>query len=1273
MPRVVVSLLGRFGVETEAGKLSFPTRKTESLLAYLILHPEGGQRDRLASTFWPDMEDFRARRNLRSTLWRLKRTIDADVPMRLRITDERVTLFCEGVVVDVLRFKEILRKARGGGEERSELLKSAESLYKGDLLENRLEEWCEEERRLLRSAYMEILKDLAAISKTAGETAVALKYTLKVVEMEPLDEDAQRELMILFHLAGRRAEALAQFECVRQLLKRELGVSPSQTTLQVWQHIRSNRNADLPAPSVMNSSESGPQPESGVTPLIGRETAVSELLRSIEDAAHSRSSAAIILGETGVGKTRLVEAIIAEASLRGFDVLRGQCSDLQNSRPYHVFIQALWQRISDSSSRAEGTAIPLNTLLRSLMPDSSNGARTGPAGSPSGTYDGAIIVEAFLSLLVGGADGKRPTLLVLDDIHRVDGASTALLVTLLGRLSKQRLFVLLTMRSDDPKTKTVASALIAGGAKEIQLQPLSQAEIGKLTRSTLRSSSVADAVTKYVWERSSGVPLFAIEFLKYLQAEGLVVEHADKHWVLSARVRTAETSGGIPSRIQEIVRRRIEALDPDVRRVLLISAIFATEAYFEILKDVVGMSEDALADAAEQLASLRFLRETEQGFQFGHEVIKYVASTMVGKTRLRLMHARVGRLLEQRMPFRVEDLAWHFEMAGDVVKGLAYAEASGDKARAVHANADAAAWYTKALKLHDKYYRGSADDLRLRASLLQKRQDVLDLLGDRDGQAADIAAVHAMAQQLDDKRLLAESLNLRANLLIRLNAAGDALKCARLANRYFREIGDDGGVARSHETAGLAYENLRRYSAASAEFERAQEMFRRVDDKAGEARGLIRIGTCLGYSNRNVSALRCLDKARRLLEALADHRNLAMVFLQQGILHRSLGQLRTSEVLMLRGIRIFREIGDRVGEARALGQLAITHAAAGLLRDAVHDSETALRIARQTGDVRALVMTLNNSAFGVHRLTGTLSRAQRYVREALRLVSEAGNGENPTAYEDTMAAILLEAGRPKDALRWTKRSEARYVASGSRSWLGIDIYMRLGAILAKLGRPREAQRAFQHAQHHLAGNSEPGTELLLVTGTAQTFLELGNMRAAAEYEKRISHLLRRVDGVERIQNVYWTQFRLLKKTGRSRAAARALRRAVAATIRQASTLRKPMRKRFLAMPLNSNILREFWRSNRSLGMPAIPNTGTEEIMSMLAEHLDIGGSGLVSPVGSVVDSVVAARRRALLSLVKQGRVKQRELAHHLGVSVRTVRNDITRLRKQGLLEARSAN
>ena len=283
MSGVIVTLLGKFRVETEEGKICFPTRKAESLLACLILHPEGIRRDYLAGLLWPDVEDELARRNLRTTLWRLKRTINGSAGIRLQSIDGKVGLLRAGVEVDLFRFKELLREAHEAREGRPEMLKLAESIYEGDLLEDRLEEWCEEERLSLRTAYVTLLRELTEISKAGGDIAKALEYARRVVKIEPLDEDARRELMILLHLAGKRAEALAQFEALRQLLKAELGVAPSQATLQAWLHIRSHRNLEISISSEVADSDSGKtSADFDSMPLVGRADLASGVLRAIE-------------------------------------------------------------------------------------------------------------------------------------------------------------------------------------------------------------------------------------------------------------------------------------------------------------------------------------------------------------------------------------------------------------------------------------------------------------------------------------------------------------------------------------------------------------------------------------------------------------------------------------------------------------------------------------------------------------------------------------------------------------------------------------------------------------------------------------------------------------------------------------------------------------------------------------------------------------------------------------------------------------------------------
>lgn len=127
----------------------------------------------------------------------------------------------------------------------------------------------------------------------------------------------------------------------------------------------------------------------------------------------------------------------------------------------------------------------------------------------------------------------------------------------------------------------------------------------------------------------------------------------------------------------------------------------------------------------------------------------------------------------------------------------------------------------------DRWGHAKSQSLR-RVGLLRKRQEVLELLGDRRGQAADIDAIHSIATDLRDGNLLAEALCLRANLLIRANMSQRAFDSIKYAIQLFRSSRDVSGEGRARETAGLAYLNVRGYDMARIQFERARGAFRRA-------------------------------------------------------------------------------------------------------------------------------------------------------------------------------------------------------------------------------------------------------------------------------------------------------------------------------------------------------------------------------------------------------------------------------------------------------------
>jgi len=1275
MAAIEIRCLGGLSVVTTA-PVRFPTQKTKSLFAYLLLNAHAVGRDRLAGILWPDASEERARRNLSTAIWRLKSAVQSAPGIQIDVDGNSVKISCEGVDVDVFRFRALVESLpKLEGQSRDAALKEAETLYRGDLLDGLNDEWCEDERRYLRALYARLLKQAVDSSKSAAEFDRAIGYARKLVALDPLDEDSQRELMILYHLTGNRGAALLHYEAAKRLLQDELGIQPSPATLELYHYIRSrsagqafpvNRGLGTAEWPVVNSFSS--------MPMVGRDTHLANVMRVIDHAARGEGAAIVVSGEAGVGKTRLIEAVLVEAGLRGFDVLQGRCLDLQDSPPYHLFIQALWPRILAADKDGEASS-PLSVLVHALAPEPFHKRLDARPRKSRHFFTGAIVNEALLSLLTKSSE-ERPTLLILEDIHRIDKASAALLLSLIRHLSKTKLCAVVSVRSEENVVNQLLSLLSANGASEIKLEPLSEEDTEKLVRATLRSKRLPRELIRFIWQRTNGIPLFALELLRFLQVEGLLTRDPIIGWSVDKRAFNLKITN-VPSRMQEVLRQRIRRLEPETREVLCAAAVLGTEVEFNQLLELTDVPEERFIEDTDQLVGAQLLQETKAGFRFAHESTRLVALSTIKSVALRALHRRAAALVLRSAPGQTEDLAWHYEEAGDLAQALRYAEASGDKARAVYANSDAATWYTRALQLFSSKSsseEGTEEILRRQSVLLLKRQEVLDLLGDRRSQSADIDAIRVIAGRLNDQMLTAESLYLRANLLTRMNADQKALTNIRQAVQLFRATKDLRAEARSYETAGLIYNNLRKYSLASTEFRRALRLFHRVRDRAGQARSFLHLGTLLGFQNKDLAAVKYLDRADLFLRKIEDPRSRAMARIIKGIAYRYLGRLKLSESHIAIGVSIMTQIGDRVGSARGLIHLAYTHGVMGKLRDAIHESERALHIAREAKDVRAQVLILNNAAYGVYRLVGNYARAERYITEAIKLVTEAGGTESAAPYTNTMAAILLDRGDLQAALSWAERGEVLHEATEMRSWIDLEIDYTLGSACLELGQYARATYHLSSARRQYARGQEIAYEALATAALARLHLVRGDLAKAMKSARAVSDLLRKVDGVEQIQKVYWGQYLVFRAAGSHAAARRALRQAYSSVMQQASTLKGRFKRIFLNdVKINREVLEEVGRNHQS-----IFNYGAGLLSPQRLDERQTGRLGPIQMDGKLRvagsrlkgsktrQHRIEARRWLLTSLIERGQPTQSELAAILGVSLRTVRSDLVALRSQGL-------
>lgn len=1164
-----LTLLGGFGLAVDGKRLKFATRKESSLYAYLSLHQEKGtiRRERLAGLLWPDVDEQRARRNLSTALWRIKVTLDRNEAASLapQTSGDAVGIRLDPDAVDVLKFQWLLEDSERHDEaDRLQLLQEAESLYAGDLLEEYEDEWCEEARRHLRAQYGNVLRKLSTIHKRQAEYVRAAQFTRKLVAIEPLDEEGHKELMLLHHLSGDRNAALKQYETLQKNLREELGIEPNQATTQLWEYIRTtapNTNViGRPEPRGLDQST-----DSRI-PLIGREAYVETILDRIQHSALGHGSAILLSGDAGIGKTKLVETVATEARLRDVEVLQGRCPELHNPPPYQIILQALWSRVIEATRTQEPGSL-LGTILKALSFDSNSTRR--PARNPEATLNTTVVMEAILELFKPDS-ARKPTLLILEDVHRIDQASLTFLATLLDRVSSMPLTVLATIRPDEKKSSEITSTLTANGALHLSLPPLNESELQRLVRAILRDKSVSPVVLSFVWDRTDGVPLFALELVDFMLAGRFIYKASSGVWEL--RNNTDEIPDKFPSRVNEVIRRRVDLLDPQSKKSLVAAAILGIEFSQRNLAALTGLSEDALADSLSRLADHRLVIDFGEGFRFRHETIRAVALELLPIAKQRLLHLRAAEILEKIDSSQPEDLYLHFLEAEKCDKAVVYAEASGDKARSVHANMNAVTWYTKAIDLLNSTEDLSEDILRNKIQLLIKKHEILEVLGDPN-RLDHINSISDLATSLSDKRVLAKIHYLRARTIARSKTPEEALVSATIACRFYREIADIRGEAEATVGLGEIFAYMRNQDRAKRKLDRAIHLFRLAGDRIGETRALLMLSNILVGEDVKKS-LSSLERAETLLNGEEELQIRSKLLFQKGICYRFLGQARTAESLYRAGLDLAHRIGDRASEARVGSQLALTLSALGKHAEAIREARHGLRLARQTNDNRALLTGLNNAAYCAYRLSGALKHAKTAAVQAIHMVEIGGQHDNPAMYKDTLATILLEQGDIESALHIALQARTLCSRSGSRFVKG-DVYHHLGTIYLSREELDKAIFYLQKAVGIFRTTHDTTNELLATASLTIALVEKGRIKSAAVYAIRVSKMLRAVEAIEQIQLVLWSQYRTFLAMGRHTEAHRALGKAYETVLAQAGTLKGRNRHRFLSnIRINRMILAE---------------------------------------------------------------------------------------------------
>jgi DNA-binding SARP family transcriptional activator/predicted ATPase len=728
-----------------------PTRKAEALLAYLALTPgRSYPREKLASLLWGGMREPQARRGLRQALFTLRKAV-ATEPPALLIAGDSVAANPAAVDVDVVEFE------RWVAEGTPEAMERATALYRGELLEGLslqeapFEEWLLAERERLREVALEALAKVLLEQRRTGANEAALQTALRLLALDPLQEPVHRALMRLYVELGRRSAALRQYQLCVGVLQRELGVEPETLTKQLYQEILRQRPSQTTSGVESTAAVlAAPAPEGAgraddtlprELALVGREAEMTRLRESLDASWAGRGRVVAVIGEAGVGKTRLLAELAAEAAARGGRVLLGRCYEPEQMLPFAPWVDALRAgRVSAEQKVLQSLGAVGRTELAHLLPELGL-----PGQEPArGPVDYRRLFESMAQLL-RHLIRQQPVVLILEDLHWGDEMSLRLLSFIGRRLGKWPIVVVATAREEDLAGAPILLRTLEGLAHdqdivELRLSPLSKEETLTLVRH-LAGGDGADAgitgLAEQVWIVSEGNPFAVVETVRALPA-GAGTD-------LSVKL-------AVPKRVRELIARHLDTLTERGRALTTVAAVIGREFEFPLLWRAAGLDESAAAASLEELVRRRVLHNVGEHFDFTHDRIREVAYGRLLRERQRALHARIAQSMEvlytDCLAEHVERLAHHAARGALGKKAVAYLGQAGAKAFANSAHTEAVAYFTQALDVLGTFPPGPARDreeLALRLALGPTLQAA------RGYAAPEVEQNYARARQLADQ------------------------------------------------------------------------------------------------------------------------------------------------------------------------------------------------------------------------------------------------------------------------------------------------------------------------------------------------------------------------------------------------------------------------------------------------------------------------------------------------------------------------------------------
>jgi DNA-binding SARP family transcriptional activator len=954
------------------------------------------------------------------------------------------------------------------------------------LLEELYSEWTTPRRESLRRGWMGLLLNLAELRAARGALASAIEPLDRLLSTDPTHETAVRRLMTLLTQLDRRGEALRVYHRLVSVLQHDYDSDPLPETRELYEALRQGStqipqvgvtnaakyqfmyyfpndsvtsgavthyrpriphdtfyDSSFPvteehlaqkAPTFGNVRQSGRHNQS---PLVGRDKELDtmrQLMLAVEheSALQSKTSSArgsvrnqhllLLMGEAGIGKTRLAEELSQEAITRGWSVAWSRAFEQEGTisyRPWTELLRVLLQGVpkeflistqgrQHSSPYIErlpaGNLLPANHIefsynslerLSVLLPELSPRdalLQLRPATTLSSEQERFHLWEAALAVL-SVLSRTTPILLVLDDLHWTDDSSLELLAYLARHLQDERVLIVGTCRDAEMIPSSNLRTLINDLRREqaivtLPVQPLTQSQIGSLV------AYLPADIVQSIKTQAGGNPFFAEELARY----------SDTDVVNDIQVPSTAT---LPETIAAVLDRRLDRLSSDCQSLLGKAAVLGGSFELRQLLFMAsdrGTNEDGILDLLEEALRAGLLTEEGTGvhitYEFWHPlIVSHLYERLSAARRAQLHRRAANTLLHLHQGHEVEAAAaitHHLTRGGGNPTQIAhYAEIAGNQAYALSAYSEAQFYYRQAI---EAITEGSApvvsateqNPLHL-ASLLER-----------------VAECNMVQGNYEEVRQLYERvLELRNQQLMDISESADAQELqiwrqqeAQRQAMIWREI-------------GRAWYSIGDYTRAQQCYSHGEQVLREVGVTSGAAWACIQLqhGNIARVFGNFDEALQYTQVALEILEQVTkDHeKNIE----QPNRKHISNAELQTRTARSV--------IGDPLESGRVHEIIGITEFTVGNYSEALRQLKMALAIFERYNLVMAMAQVCSNLG-AVYAMNAENSVARAYFQRSLDLAERMGDLPNIALATGNLADVLARCGHLLEAEAYFKRS-----------------------------------------------------------------------------------------------------------------------------------------------------------------------------------------------------------------------------------------------------------